>query len=129
MADLAAPVTLSRSNPVVKRLLAATFPNYRGRKLRAVAVAPDRPLYFDLHWSGGSRDVIRLVRVADGAIGTPRVPAWYSGHDGAVVVPAGHLLVVHSHFVGVDAGITVYVAPASDTATAIGAGFPALGKG
>jgi hypothetical protein len=105
------PVALRRSDPAVKRLLAATFPDYRGRKLSAVRW-DDRPLHLDLSWSGGTVDKVVLVDVASGRIGTLVVPSpWSRGAADPVDVPAGAILAVHSYFVGVDAGVTFYVRP------------------
>ncbi len=118
------PLPLRRSDPRVKRLLSATFPDYRGRKISAI-VADDRPLYFDLHWSGGSRDDLRLVD-PDGRVAKGSSP-WYAPGDGAVVVPPGMILAVHSHFCGVDVGVAFYIRPAAGAA--LDAGPLALGAG
>ena len=102
---------LSRSDPAVKRLLAATFPNYRGRKLSAVAWN-DRPLHLDLSWSGGTKDDVVLVDVANGRIGRLVIPSpWARGAADPVDVPAGAILAVHSYFCGMDVGVTFYVRP------------------
>lgn len=114
-----APVALRRSDPLVKKLLAATFPTYKGRKITLVPF--DRPLHLDLSWSGGTVDKVVLVDLANGRIGKLVVPApWSIGAADPVDCPPNALLVVHSYFCGVDAGITVYARPAS---------VPALGPG
>lgn len=118
------PLPLRRSDPVVRRMLGATFPDYRGRKISAVVVGDDR-LSFDLHWSGGSRDVVLLIDPAGDRIGKATSP-WFAPGDGAVVVPPGMILAVRSWFVGSDAGVTFYIRPAS---AGLGAGLPALRSG
>jgi hypothetical protein len=108
---LLSSVPVRRSDPMIRRILAATFPDYRGRKVR-ISLVDDRPISLDYHRSGGSRDVARMVRIADGAIGAPALSSPWND-SGAVVVPPGHLLVVHSHFLGSDAGIAIYGRPDS----------------
>ncbi len=57
---------------------AATFPNYKGRKVRVAAF--DRPLYLELNWSGGSKDHVVLVDTANGRIGRLVCPSpWAAG--------------------------------------------------
>ncbi|HEX6984884.1 MAG TPA: hypothetical protein VF170_05880, partial [Planctomycetaceae bacterium] len=114
---MAAPVAVSRSVPVVRRALAATFPDYRGRKVRVAAF--DRPLSLDLSWSGGTVDKVALIDVRNGRIGHLRVPsAWARGAHDPVDCPPGAILVVRSWFCGVDSGVTFYVRP--DDAAAVG---------
>ncbi len=117
---------LRRSDPLVKRLLSATFPDYRGRKISARPWSG--PVSLDLSWSGGTKDDVRLVDVASGRVATLVVPSpWSAGAADPVDAPAGSLLVVHSYFCGTDAGITVYVRPPAD-GSALGAGPLLLGR-
>lgn len=106
-------VPLRRSDPAVKRLLAATFPAYKGRKISAVAW-DDRPVHLDLSWSGGTKDDVVLVDTANGRIGKLVVPSpWSAGAADPLTVPAGAILAVHSFFCGVDVGVTFYIRPAA----------------
>jgi hypothetical protein len=110
MAPSALPV--SRSDPRVRAILSATFPDYRGRKVRVARF--DRPLHLDLSWSGGTIDKVALIDFRNGRIGHLVVPApWSHGAADPVDCPAGALLVVRSYFLGVDAGVTIYVRPDS----------------
>lgn len=104
------PVPVSRSLPAVKAALAATFPDYRGRKIR---VAPwSAPLSLDLNWSGGTCDKVALLDLRNGRIGKLVVPSpWARGAADPVDCPPGCVLVVRSWFCGQDAGVTFYVRP------------------
>ena len=111
MAPSAAPVPVSRANPLIKRALAATFPTYKGRK---VTVAPFvHPLHLDLNWSGGTKDTVVLIDVAKGRVGRLVCPSpWAAGAFDPIDCPPGAILAVHSYFCGVDSGVTFYVRPA-----------------
>lgn len=107
---LSPALPLSRSHPAVKAALRATFPDYRGRKVRIVRY--DRPLYLDLSWSGGTVDKVALVDFVGGRIGKLRVSSpFVAGAHDPVVCPPGAMLVVRSYFCGHDAGVTFYVHP------------------
>lgn len=106
-------IPVTKSHPAVKAILAATFPEWRGRKVRIVAT--DGPFHFSPAWDGGSRDVVHVVRLADGAVGAYPCDAPWSdtaqaARDG-VKVPPGLAIVMHSTFCGKDAGVSIYVAP------------------
>jgi hypothetical protein len=94
-------------------LCKAAFPAYHGRKF-GIQVQTE-PLNMSDSWQGGSRDIFKLVRLADLAV-VP-VPA-QSAFDrpvrglNATALPAGIVAVCHSIFCGKDLGITVYVSPA-----------------
>jgi hypothetical protein len=99
---------LSRANPVVKRLIAATFPEYKGRKIKARLW--NGPMRLTNYWDGGTRSFYVAVRIEDGAtsdFGTDN-PFLRSAHD-EVDLPDGVLLVEHSIFCGHDMGLTVWV--------------------
>lgn len=98
---------LRRSDPLVKRLLAATFPEYRGRKVKARLWTHPRTL--DNYWDGGSRSFYVAVRLVDGAVsdfGTDN-PFRTATHE-PVDLPSGVLLVEHTIFCGRDMGLTVW---------------------
>ena len=118
--------TVSRSDPLIKRALAATFPRYKGRKVRVVPFTA--PLHLDLSWSGGTKDDVALIDVRNGRIGRLVVPSpWARGAADPVYCPPGAVLAVHSYFCGVDSGVTFYVRP--DDAPLLGPGPLALGAG
>lgn len=99
--------TLRRSNPMVKRVLAASFPEWKGRKIKARLWT--RPMRLQNYWDGGTRSYYVAIRVSDGAVanfGTDN-PFLASAHD-EVDLPAGTLLVEHTIFCGRDAGITIW---------------------
>jgi hypothetical protein len=101
---------VSRSVPAVKAVLSATFPDYRGRKVRVALWSS--PLHLDLSWSGGTVDKVALVDFHRGRVGHLRVPApWSHGAADPVDCPPGALLVVRSYFCGTDAGVTIYYRP------------------
>jgi hypothetical protein len=98
---------LSTASPLVKRVLAATFPEYRGRKVKARLWTGPRRL--ENYWDGGTRSYYVAIRIEDGAVadfGTDN-PFVRSTHD-PVDLPAGVLLVEHSIFCGKDMGITIW---------------------
>jgi len=97
----------SRANPLIKRVLAATFPEWRGRLIRVGEY--DRPRFWTVCWDEGSRDEVKLIDlsrgVADLTAGSP-----FTNPDGALALvdqPEGSLLVIHSVNAGRDGGITI----------------------
>jgi hypothetical protein len=62
-------IKLRKANPLVKRLLALTFPDYTGRKVELRTWTGPRVL--DNYWDGGSRSWWRLVSVAAGTVAEP----------------------------------------------------------
>jgi len=108
---LSSSLPAPRSDPRVKAILAATFPDYRGRKVRVAMWSS--PLHLDLSWSGGTVDKVAVIDFVGGRIGHLRVPApWSHGAADPVDCPAGAMLVVRSYFCGTDAGVTIYCRPA-----------------
>jgi hypothetical protein len=101
---------VSKANPMVKRLLAATFPEWKGRKVKVCLwKGPQR---LQNYWDGGSRSYYVAVRVTDGAVsnfGTDN-PFVQSSHAD-VDLPSGVILVEHSIFMGKDSGVTIWVNP------------------
>lgn len=121
---LSSALPAPRSDPRVRAILSATFPDYRGRKVRVARF--DRPLHLDLSWSGGTVDKVALIDFRNGRIGHLVVPApWSHGAADPVDCPPGAMLVVRSYFCGSDAGVTIYCRP--DDAGLLGPGLPALG--
>ena len=94
----------------VKDILAATFPEYQGRKFR-VEFAPTVSFY-DTNWGGGSRNVYVAVG-SDGRTVRLNVPApWVNTVEGTTMeMPQNILIVKHTIFCGKDLGITIYASP------------------
>ena len=101
-------VTVSRAHPAVKAALRATFPEYRGRRVR---IAPyTEPLFLQTTWSEGSRDVVKAVRLSDGSVAdAANLRGWGAAEE--VVCPPGHMLAVHSVAGVHDLGVTFFVRP------------------
>jgi hypothetical protein len=108
---------VSRSSPGVVPVIEATFPDYKGRKVRVVVT--ESVTLHDLNWGGGSRNVYRWVDLAEAlargqaapTIG-PSTVRFAPPEEGRVYsVPPGVVVVEHSYFQGVDGGITIYINP------------------
>lgn len=105
-------IALSRSNAMVKRIIAATFPEYNGRKIKARLWTAPRVL--DNYWDGGSRSFYKAIRVEDGALadfGTDN--PFHAVTHAPVDLPEGVLLVEHVIFCGKDLGLTVWAREAA----------------
>jgi len=97
-------------NPLVKKIITATFPNYRGRK---ITISTDIPNYeLRSYWDGGSRDYFVFYQPDTGK-------TWNLGSNHpffekdkpaplAEAMPASVCLVRHSIFCGKDCGITIF---------------------
>lgn len=98
----------------VRPLVAATFPDYKGRKL-SVEPAVSVTLY-DLNWSGGSRNQYRTCTLSGEFIGSAdkhnaKAP-WVNFAEGQrVEIPPGCVVVKRCIFSGVDCGLTFYIRP------------------
>lgn len=105
-------IQVSINDPLIRRILKVTYPDYRGRKIRIV---PQRyPLNCKSYWEGGSQDHFAFVRLD--TFRTSPMPA-QSAFDkdirGAesVTLPVGVICVEHSVFCGKDVGIRIHVNP------------------
>lgn len=121
--SLAVPV--SRSHPVIKAVLKASFPAYRGRKVKVAAY--DKPLHVDWNWGGGSIDKVVLIDMSSGRVGRASVPAPWAHDHAALVVPPGHLAVINSIFCGDDVGVVIWVNSGSPSVGAAVSGLLGLG--
>jgi hypothetical protein len=105
-------IPISISDPIIKRIVKATYPSYRGRKIR---IAPQRyPLNCKSYWDGGSRDYFAFMRLDTFAVAPmPAQSAFDRDIRGAeaVTLPPGVICVEHSIFCGKDTGITIHVNP------------------
>jgi len=105
-------IKVSPSEPMVRRIVQATYPSYRGRK---VTIVPQRyPLNVQSYWSGGSRDYFVFLRLDIFAVAPmPAQSAFDKPVQGAdaVTLPVGIACVEHSIFCGKDVGIRIHVNP------------------
>ena len=93
----------------VKPVLDLAFPEYTGRKISVVFV--EKLTLYNLNWDGGSRNEyamctfeMQLARVKD-------APPWEQREGLKFDLNPNTLVVCHSTFCGVDAGITIYAHP------------------
>ena len=119
-------IQVSITDPLIKRIIRATYPTYRGRKIRIV---PQRyPLNCKSYWDGGSRDYFAFVRLDTFAVAPmPAQSAFDKNIRGAeaVTLPPGIICVEHSIFCGRDTGITIHVNP-ENLVSMLPASHPAL---
>lgn len=105
-------IKVSKSDKFVKQILTATFPKYKGRKVRIEAQR--FPLDVRSYWDGGSRDYFVFLNLAD--MKSVSMPGQgindrpVAGAD-KVTLPEGVACVEHSIFCGKDVGITIHVNP------------------
>lgn len=101
----------SRANPLIKKVIAATFPEYRGRLIRVVEYTG--PRWWTVCWDEGSRDRVSLIDLGRG-IAEFRAGSPFTNPDGVLAKvdqPDGSILVVHSIVAGQDRGLTIIVRP------------------
>lgn len=96
----------------VRDLLAATFPEYPGRRITLVVENAPLTHYLRNYWDGGSRTYYRAVDLATGRVVDA---AWCTSNPlrseahGGFTLPRGVALVEHTIFCGRDLGITISV--------------------
>ena len=104
--------TLTRKQAA--KIIAATFPNYKGRKIRLERAESIR--FTDTNWDGGSRNTYAAMAF-DGRsenLDLSRVAPWSNPIEGrSFPLPPGYLIVEHSIFCGQDMGLRIYMNPAS----------------
>ena len=95
----------------VKPILAATFPEYKGRTINVEFAST--VTFYDTNWGGGSRNSYVAVS-SDGRTAQLNVPApWLNVVEGqSIEMPEYAMIVEHSIFCGKDCGITIYAHPA-----------------
>lgn len=106
-------IPLSKSNKAVKAILAATFPEYKGRKVMA-EVRPTMQMW-DTGFGDGTKSVYKVIEAeADGVYvqtSRPFSPC-RKGDEGRTVELSETVFVVeHIIFCGKDYGIRIYVHP------------------
>ena len=98
----------------MKRLIKATFPDYRKRTLRIEPTTQVR--FMDLNWSGGTRSEYRACTITGQSIEN-RVnmsgPApWNNPFEGKIIdLPEGAVVVEGGYFCGKPRQLRVYVHP------------------
>lgn len=106
-----APTTPYRiTRKAASPILAVTFPNYRGHKVRVVFTT--KVHFFDLNWSGGTRNKYAAIKI-DGTTSVLNAPApWNNPFEGLTVdLPDDVLIVEHTYVCGKDCGITIWAHP------------------
>lgn len=96
-------------------LLAATFPQYKGRKF--FVQAADAVRLDNLNWDGGSRNAYRAVTISGQRIGNGQAfnaaAPWENNAEGQIVpIPAGAVIAREGIYCGRECGITFYINPA-----------------
>jgi hypothetical protein len=94
----------------LKAICKQAFPSYRGRKIREDRSG--RVSFYDLNWSGGTRNTYRAVRLNDGAssgFDGSSPPPWANPMEGAsVTIPAGYVIVEETIFCGKGPWMRIY---------------------
>ena len=98
----------------VKAIIAATFYDYNGRKIKVVA--SQTVTLHDLNWSGGTRYKYKACTIDGKPLGDSSayndIAPWNNYAEGAVVpIPSGCVMVSRGCFCGHDTGLTIYVNP------------------
>jgi len=98
----------------VEQIVNATFPEYRGRKIKIDASGS--VTFTDLNWSGGTRSQYRACSLAGDKSGNMdpynNAAPWANPAEGGIVsIPVGHCVVEHSICCGRDIGLIVHVHP------------------
>lgn len=104
-------IAVSKTDPTIRRILAACYPGYRGRKIR---IEPATSYAMSDYWDGGSRAYAIAYDLATGRTAPPAT-ATHNPMNGAahatITIPDGILIVEHSIFMGKCAGIRIYATP------------------
>jgi hypothetical protein len=106
-------IKVSITDPVIRKIVSACYPNYKGRKIKVEAKTT---YVMSNYWDGGSRDYAVAYHLASGETAQPSVvtanPMRGQAHA-QVDIPEGVAIVEHSIFQGKDVGIRIYVNPAN----------------
>lgn len=100
----------------VRKLLEATFPEYKGRSFNVHAASSVR--IYDLNWCGGTRNEYRactLDGISSGSLeaANARHPMQNIGVEGSeCAIPQGFILARSGFFCGQPTGVTFYINPA-----------------
>lgn len=107
------PINVKRND--IEPIIRATFPGYKGRKIRLLA--REAISLQGLNWDGGSRSQYRACTLEGHMTGgSDRYNAMHPMDNPAegmrLPIPQGAVVVEHSIFMGKDSGLRVYVNPA-----------------
>ena len=105
-------IYLSELDKAGKAILAATFPEYRGRKFE-IRIA-DNVAFMNTMASGGTISKYVVVSLDHGKVArVPQAPFMKDSalHSDSHKLPVGMVVVEHSRFCGTDMGIRFYVHP------------------
>jgi hypothetical protein len=109
-------IHLQASDPAVQRLLAVTFPDYKGKKF-TLEIHEKSGMSLDSYWDHGHKDYFEIVSLADNrTLGVPQNHSGYEkrSHDQKVDLigenlPAPGIAVVAKNYRGVKIGITIHI--------------------
>lgn len=107
--------------PMVRKLVSAAYPDYKGRK---VYVSTKIPNDLSSYWDEGSRDYYCFIELETARVMPVETnhPAFEPNKPRALnALPLGFLLLKHSIFAGNDCGITIYCNESELARTAIAA--------
>jgi hypothetical protein len=100
----------SRSEPLIKKIISGTFPEYKGRKIR---VSTNFPLSLESYWSDGTKSSYVFYQPdTDISFGVDSLSAPWKQNNrefDSKAMPSSVVLVEHKYFCGVDMGIFIYV--------------------
>ncbi|MGW8177472.1 MAG: hypothetical protein ACWGQW_01560 [bacterium] len=99
---------IDKPDETIRKIIAATFPSYRGKKIK---LSTDVPSRLDSYWDGGSRDYFGFYQLSTGTTYDvdSNHPFFESNRPRHLEkLPPGIVLVKHSIFCGKDMGITIY---------------------
>lgn len=99
----------------VKEIAKATFPEWKGRKVRVQC--HEQVTFRDVNWSGGTKSTYAACSLADPTanisleyMGKPA--PWNNPWEGrSAPIPEGVVVVEHSYFCGKDMGLILHVNP------------------
>jgi hypothetical protein len=103
-------IKVSMQNPVIRKIVKACYPNYRGRKI----FVDDQIPTYDLrsYWDDGSRTYYVFYQpVTDTVYHLGSNHPWFESKKPVInceKMPESVCLVAHSIFCGKDTGITIY---------------------
>jgi len=104
-----ATIEVSRGSKVIKAIIAACYPDWKGRKVR-VSIAAEYQIAD--YWSEGSRRFVLAYDLGTGAVATATkaagIPYLAQAHA-RFAIPQGIALVEHGIFCGKDIGVTIFI--------------------
>lgn len=97
----------------IKKIVEATFPDYKGRKFYIKPYDPDKPFQcHDNYWDGGTRRYWAGINLATGeSVAIPGQNPLLNAKGPEGLLPENVAIVEHLIFCGHDCGITIHVHP------------------